>query len=394
MRILQVHNFYQQAGGEDQCFASNRAMLTGRGHQVMSFALHNDAVARIGALATAARSFWNAEVYRDLRWLIRQARPDVVHFENVFPLVSPAAYYAAHAERVPVVQTLHNFRITCPSAILYRDGAVCEECLGRRFALPGVRRGCYRGSRAGSAVVAAVMAAHRLIGTWSRAVDAYIVLNRFALEKFVAAGLPADRLHVSPNFLPAKLEPGPGDGGFALFAGRLTPEKGVTTLLEAWKGVSANLRLKILGEGPESERVRAAAAADPRIDWLGWRPQSEVVDLMGRATCLVLPSLWYEGFNRTIVEAFARATPVVASDLGSMRAIVEHGRTGLRFRPGDPGALAATLDALAINPGHRAAMAAAARREFETHYTEDANHDRLLAIYRSAGSRLQGWAAA
>lgn len=394
MRVLQIHNFYQQAGGEDQCFAVNRAMLTRRGHEVVSFALHNDAVERIGALATAAKSFWNGDVYRDLRWLIRQTRPDVAHFENTFPLVSPAAYYAAHAEGVPVVQTLHNFRIACPSAILYRDGAVCEDCLGRRFALPGVRRGCYRDSRAGSAVVASVMAAHRAAGTWSRAVDAYIVLNDFALEKYVAAGLPADRLHVSPNFLPAKLDPGPGDGGFALFAGRLTPEKGVATLLEAWRRVTGGLRLKILGEGPEADRVRRAAAADPRIEWLGWRPQAEVLDLMGRATCLVLPSVWYEGFNRTIVEAFARATPVVASDLGSMRAIIAHGRTGLRFRPGDPDDLAAALDALAADPARRAALGAAARREFEDYYTEDANYDRLLAIYRAAGSRLQGRAAA
>ena len=162
----------------------------------------------------------------ELRRTIRKHRPDVAHFENIFPLVSPAAYYACRSQRVPVVQTLHNYRMACLSAILYRNGAVCEKCVSKRIAWPGVLHGCYRGSRLGSAVVATMIGLHRAAGTWNRQVDAYIALNQFARGKLIEAGLEAERIYVNPNFLTSIPEPGDGAGGYALFAGRLRPGEG------------------------------------------------------------------------------------------------------------------------------------------------------------------------
>jgi glycosyltransferase involved in cell wall biosynthesis len=389
MRMLHVHNFYQLPGGEDQCFAATGAMLETFGHEVIRFIARNELIDRIGKLAASKKTIWNRSVYKDLRRLIRATQPEVAHFENTFPLVSPSAYYACHAEGVPVVQTLHNFRLVCPSAILYRDGHLCEECLAKRFPWPGMRHGCYRGSRLGSAVVAIMLAGHRAIGTWARQVDAYIALNDFVQAKFIEAGFDAEKLHVSPNFLTVNPDPGDGAGGYALFAGRLTQEKGIDTLLAAWSTLGHDLNLKIVGDGTKAGEVAEAAARQPGVEWLGWRAIEEVLDLIGHAKFVVVPSGWYETFNRTQMEAFAKGTPVVASRLGSMQAIVDHGRTGLLFSPNDPDDLVRQVRWLLASPQAYARMRLAARQEFEARYTAQAGHDRLMRIYAAARTQWE-----
>lgn len=389
MRILHVHNFYQLPGGEDQCFAATGAVLEQHGHDVTRFTMHNDAVGELGKLAAAKTSVWNGAVYRRLRELIRGSRPAIAHFENTFALISPSAYYACHAEGVPVVQTLHNFRMVCPSAILYRDHGVCEQCLGKKVAWPGILHRCYRDSRLGSAVVAAMLAAHRAAGTWAKQVDAYIALTSFARAKFIEAGLDEDKVHINPNFLSSDPDPGDGGGGYALFAGRLTPEKGVATLLAAWQELGSVLPLKILGDGPEAGSVAEAAARNPGIEWLGWRSSQEVQALAGAAKIVVIPSTWYETFNRMHLDAFAKGTPIVGSNLGSMQAIIEHRRTGLLFRPGDPEDLVRQVRWLMDGPTEvYAAMRLAARREFEARYTAAASHANLMRIYRCARAQM------
>lgn len=390
MRVLHVHNFYQSPGGEDQCFAATGAMLENYGHEVVRFTLRNDVIDDMGRLAAARKAVWNGAVHSELRRLIRASRPDVAHFENTFPLISPAAYYACHAERVPVVQTLHNFRLACPSAIFYRNGGVCEKCLGKKIAWPSILHRCYRNSRLGSAVVAAMLAGHRAIGTWAEQVDAYIALNDFARAKLIEAGFDEDKIYVSPNFLSSTPDPGDGAGGYALFAGRLTPEKGIRTLLSAWEALGTQLPLKILGDGPESDHVAEASARRPNIEWLGWRTVEEVVTLVGGAKFIVLPSAWYEVFNRILLEGFAKGTPIIASRLGSMQAIIEHQRTGLLFAPNDPADLVRQVRwLLSRSPEAYAEMRVAARREFEDHYTATVCHDRLLRIYDAAQEQMQ-----
>jgi glycosyltransferase involved in cell wall biosynthesis len=390
MRILHVHNFYQLPGGEDQCFASTGAMLKDHGHEVVPFTVHNDAVATLGKVATVTTAIWNGTTYRQLRRLIRTTRPDVAHFENTFPLVSPAAYYACHAEGVPVLQMLHNFRIVCPSAILYRDGRVCEDCLGKGFAWPSIRHGCYRHSRLGSAAVATMTTVHRAIGTWRREVDAACAPNSFVRAKFIEAGFPPATLHVHPYFLSSTPDPGDGAGGYALFAGRLTPEKGIRTLLSAWEKLGPDVPLKVLGDGPEANSVAEAASRCPWIEWLGWRPVEEVQSLTGSAKFAVIPSVWYETFNRMHLDAFSKGTPVVGSDLGSMQAIIDHRRTGLLFRPDDPDNLIQQVRWLLNSPAEvYAQMRAAARQEFEARYAAKASHDRLMGIYAAAYEQME-----
>lgn len=384
MKVLLCHNQYQQRGGEDEVFEAEARMLEEYGHAVIRYTRHNDAINDIGRWDVTCRTLWNRETYAGLRELIRQERPAVMHCTNTFPLISPAAYAAARAEGVAVVQGLHNYRLLCPSALFLRDGKVCEDCQGRAVAWPGVRHACYRGSRAASAVVAALNAVHRGLGTWRRGVDLYFTLTEFSRRKLVAGGLPADRIVVKPNCVHPDPGPGDGRGGYVVFVARLSAEKGIDTLLDAWRRLARPVLLKVIGDGPLADRVKAAAAANPRVEYLGRRPLPEVLDVIGGASCLVMPSVWYETFGRTIIEAYAKGTPVVASRLGAMAELVDEGRTGLLFDAGDPDALAAAVDRLLADPAALARMRPACRQEFEAKYTAATNYRQLIGIYERA----------
>ena len=384
MRILRVHNYYQQAGGEDAGVASEVELLTSRGHTVIPHFVHNDAIDGMSRLTVAGKTIWNRDSAADLRRMLTGHRPDVVHFDNTFPLVSPSAYYAARDAGVPVIQTLHNYRLLCVNATLFRDGRVCEECVGRAIPWPGVQHACYRNDHKASAVVAAMLSFHRAIGTYRRAITTYIALTEFARRKYIQGGLPASRIVVKPNFLERDPGVGPGDGRFALFVGRLTEEKGVRVLIDAWRHIGDRLPLKVVGSGPLEGELAAAADGVAGVQRLGRQPLERVMQMMGEATVLVFPSTWYEGLPRTIVESFAKGTPVIASDLGSMAELVDHGRTGFKFRPGDAADLARQIERLVSDPGLLPALRRAARDEYEQKFTADQAYDALMQIYRSA----------
>jgi len=383
MVVLMVHNFYQQPGGEDQSFAAEAGLLEAYGHTVCRYTLHNDAIQQMSALRVARATIWNTTAYRELRALIRQVQADVVHFQNTFPLVSPAGYYAAQAEGVPVVQSLRNYRLMCPNGLFFRDGRPCELCLGR-LPWPGVRHACYRNSRPATAAVATMLTVHRALGTWSKHVDAYVALTAFARQKFIEGGLPADKIAVKPNFVYP--DPGPTEQkeDYALFVGRLSAEKGLDVLLEAWPKLGSRLRLKVVGDGPLAGPVQEAARANEHIEWLGRLPYDAVLDRVGRAALLVIPSVWHEPFGRVAIEAYAKATPVVASDRGALAEIVEHERTGLLFHPGDADDLAAQVAWLLDHPTRSRQMGKAARQAFETTYSAERNYEMLMAIYEAA----------
>lgn len=384
MRAIAVHNYYQQPGGEDQVFAAETALLESRGHEVHPHTVRNEAIGVLGQLDLARKTIWNPDSCRTLGSLFHDTHPQVAHFHNTLPLISPSAYYAAKAEGVAVVQTLHNFRLSCVNGLFFRDGHVCEDCLGKFAPWPGVLHACYRGSRAASSVVAGMLAYHKLRRTYHEMVDVYIALTEFAKHKFIEAGLPAEKLVVKPNFIDPDPGVGSGDGGYALFVGRLSPEKGLNTLISAWRTGGRSLPLKIVGDGPMAATVEQASEEFEVITWLGRRTREEVLALMKRASVLVFPSEWYEGFPMTLVEAFAVGLPVVAGRLGSMASLIEHGRTGLLFTPGSTTELTDAVNWLRTHPNEAAAMRQAARAEYEAKYTADANYQQLMAIYERA----------
>jgi glycosyltransferase involved in cell wall biosynthesis len=387
--ILLIHNFYQQLGGEDRIFEAESRLLEDNGHRVLRYTVHNDQIAGMHPLGMAAVSLWNRSVYSEIRTLIRTERPDVIHFHNTFPLISPAAYYAAKAEHTPVVQGLPNYRLLCPNAIFLRQGRICEDCMGRKVPWPGVIHTCYRNNRAASAVVATMLTVHRALRTWTKMVDVYIALTEFARQKFIQGGLPADRIVVKPNFVYPDPGPGRGQGDYALFVGRLSPEKGLDTLLEASKCLGEKMRLKIVGEGPLAPQVAEAARHSSRIDWQGGLSNEQVMAAMKDAQVLLFPSVWYEGFPVVIVEAYAAGLPVIASQLGSMSSLINPGHTGLFFRPGSSEDLAAQVEWALGHSGELARMRREARQEFEARYTAERNYEQLLDIYRIATERAR-----
>jgi len=385
MKVLLAHNFYQQPGGEDQVFADEGLLLESHGHEVIRYTVHNDAVESMGRLSLAARTIWNRQSYRELRDLVRRERPAVAHFQNTFPLISPSAYFAVRREGAAVVQELPNYRLLCPAAVLFREGRACEDCVGKAIAWRGVVHKCYRGNRGATAVVAAMTAVHRFAGTWENAVDAYITLTEEGREKFIAGGLPADKLRVKGNFVFPDPGIGDGSGGYAVFVGRLSPEKGIDTLLEGWSRLQIPLPLKVVGDGPLAAMVQAAAAKNPAIQWLGRQPPTEVLKIVGAAVFLLCPSKWSEtGGPKTVLESLAKGTPVIASRLGSMREVIDDGRTGLHFEPGNADDLADRVRAILMDRQRLEAMRIEARRDYESRFTAESNYAVLMQIYERA----------
>jgi len=384
MKILMLHNRYLVPGGEDQCSVAEAALLRDHGHEVELLEEDNRRVEQLGNARTALRTVWSQESYRRIDERLRSGRFDILHVQNFFPLWSPSVYYAASRNKVPVVQTLHNYRLMCANALFFRDQHLCQECLGRFMPWHGVVHACYRNSRPASAVVASMVGAHKLAGTWRKRIATYIAVSEFARGIYVAGGLPAEKIAVKPNFIHPSPAPGAGGGGYALFVGRLSTEKGVATMLEAWKGAQDAIPLKIVGEGPLAELVIATARECHGIEYLGAKLLPEVLDLMRSAEFLVFPSEWYETMGRTIMEAFAVGTPAVATRIGPPAFMVVPGETGLHFAPGSVSELRERVEWCSRNLGQMRAMRGKARQAFEASYTGDANAEMLLGIYRRA----------
>lgn len=381
LRVMMVHNAYQQAGGEDGVVAAELALLRSRGHEVHELRRHNDELAAMGPLAAAGQAVWSTASKAQARELIDLTQPDVVHVHNTFSLISPSVYWACAQAGVPVVQTLHNFRLVCPQAMLLRGGKVCEECIGR-MPWPALVHGCNPGSRARTAVMLGMVALHRAIGTWQHKVTRYIALNEFCRDKFIQAGLPAHKIVVKPNFVAAGTAV-PGTRSGVLFVGRLAPEKGIEVLSEAWRTLvhrAPALALRVAGTGPEERRLQTQHG----VTMLGSLGPAAVRAEMQLAQVLVLPSIWYENFPLTLVEAYASGLPVIASRIGALAELVEHGETGLLFEPGDARGLADALQWATRNPAAMLAMGAKARARYDARYTPDINYAQTLAVYRSA----------
>jgi len=392
MKILVAHNVYQQRAGEEAVVGAEVRLLEANGHAVVRYERYNDELqgrGALGGIGAGIETVWSSRSFREVREAIRKERPDVAHFHNTFPLISPSAYYACAKAGVPVVQTLHNYRLLCPAAKFLREGKVCEACLGRNSAWPGVAHGCYRGSRAATAAAAAMLAVHRGMGSWQSKVDVYIALSEFARLKFVEGGLPAERIVVKPNFVAGDLAPRTQPGSYVLFVGRLSEEKGPQLLLSAWRGMQAKFPLRIAGDGPLLEKLsrEIGESSLAHIELVGRRTPDEVRTLMHGARFLVFPSMWYEGFPMTIAEAFADGLPVIASQLGSMAEIVQDGVTGLHFEPGNAADLAAKVAWAWNHPEELARMGRAARAEYEAKYQPSTNYEMLMDIYRVATMR-------
>jgi glycosyltransferase involved in cell wall biosynthesis len=383
MRILTAHNYYQIRGGEDESYTAEKKLLETMGHQVETYEEHNDRISNLSNIQLAQSTIWSSQAYRHLKNLFQATKYDLLHVQNFFPLISPSVYYAAKDAGIPVIQSLRNYRLLCPNGLFFRDNRVCEDCLGQIIPISGIVHGCYRESKLASAGVSAMLTVHRGLKTWQNAVDKYITLTEFARQKLIQGGLPPDKIVVKPNFVSPDPGMGTGGGGYALFVGRLSLEKGINTLLKAWRHLSGQIPLKIIGDGPLAESIRLAATEIPQVELLGRLPVSQVYDLMGEATVVIFPSEWYETFGRVAVEAFAKGTPVIGANIGAIAELIDNQRTGLFFEPGNSEDLIGRVEWVLNNRTSWQEMRQHARLEYETKYTPDVNYQQLMEIYRS-----------
>jgi glycosyltransferase involved in cell wall biosynthesis len=388
--VLAIHNYYQQPGGEDQAFAAETRLLEAHGDEVIRYTTHNDRVGLLGPLDLAKKTIWNAETYLDLRSIIRDQHPDVMHAHNTFPLISPAAYAAAREGGVPVVQTLHNFRLVCANGLLFRNGRICEDCIGKTILWPAVLHKCYRGSAAASAVVATMLHYHRARGTWHHDVDVFVALTDFARRKLIEGGLPAAKIVVKPNFVDWGADAQPvnqeAESDYILFVGRLSAEKGIRTLIAAWNALPAPPPLRIVGDGPLRDEVLRAAATNPLVRWLGYQPAPKIQQLLRGARALVFPSEWHEMFPLVLIEAMSVGVPVIGSRVGAVESVIEDGKTGLLFTVADPEVLAKKVCWAWEHQGAMASMGENARAVYLERYTGAVNYQLLREVYARATS--------
>jgi glycosyltransferase involved in cell wall biosynthesis len=385
MKILFIHNYYQYAGGEDNVVAAELKLLADHGHQVELWSVDNKDLPTglRGKISTALNTTYSTSSKVTALAKLQAFKPDVVHVHNFFPQLSPSIYDACLALNIPVVQTLHNYRLMCPGAMLMRQGKICEQCI-KDSPYQAVLHGCYKGSKLGSLVVAHMVATHRKLGTWQHKVSRFIALTEFAKDKFIEAGFPADKMVVKPNFVNDPFIDSPSvervTPPFGLFVGRLSVEKGLHTLLKAWALLDDATLLKVAGTGPLAELV----AKETNVEPLGLQSPAEISLLMQQAAFLVLSSEWYEGFPLVLVEALAHGLPILASNLGSMAAIIKDGETGLLFEPGNAEDLATKVKWLLANPDECTRLGVNARLAYLDNYTPEENVRQLLVVYQHA----------
>lgn len=389
-KILQVHNYYQLPGGEDTVVANEKQLLEDNGHTVVLYTRHNAELKEMGffrKLLLPLSTIFNFRTYRDIKRIIQTEKIDIVHVHNTLNLVSPAVYYAADGCGVPVVQTVHNFRLLCPAATFYHDGRICEDCLTKGLGC-ALRNKCYRGSRIQTLACVLNMLVHRATGILGKI--HYICLTEFNKEKLLSLKcIPEAHVYIKPNFVnnyhpvvPANMRK-----NRMIFVGRLEHLKGVDLLLEAWRLLGENApELVMCGTGPLEQWCRDFVAEHnlQTVTLRGFVPNEEVRQLIGESRALVLPTQCYESFPMTIAEAFAEGTPVITGNMGNAGSLVEDGITGVKYRYDDPSALADAVRRSASMAGTE--MVAACRKQYENTASPEGNYRTLCEIYSKTGN--------
>jgi glycosyltransferase involved in cell wall biosynthesis len=384
MRVLIVHGAYQQFGGEDSVVRAERELLERHGDEVLLYSRHNDETKTFNIFQKAAffpRSVYSWRSGGEIADAVHSFQPDVAFVHNVYPLLSPSVYHKLHSLGVPAVQVLHNFRPFCPNGFYYTQGQICEACRDGNY-LNAVRKRCYKDSYVFSGLYALTLGSNRLAGMVDK-VAGFICLTEFFKIKMLEAGVPDAKLFVRPNFVYAPPLPELSEAGkYAMFMGRLSPEKGCWTLVHAFERMP-QIPLKIVGTGPLEQELKDYVSQKGlcNIEFLGFKSGDEKWQLLRNSLCLVVPSEWYENFPVTVLEAFMAAKPVVAARMGGLPYIVEEGQSGLLFQSGNVEELAQTIQRLAEDPAGAVRMGIRGRSLSETKYGPEQGYSNLMDIF-------------
>lgn len=395
MKILQVHNRYKFKGGEDVVCDQEYELLQNRGVEVDRFIVDNkEQLDNIWALAKLVVTTHYSRKSRDVIYQkLQESSYNILHVHNFFPLLTPSIFDASTELGVPSVLTLHNYRLLYPNGLLLNEGKIDERTIAGS-AYRCVPDAVYRGSVFQTAVVAHMIEYHRRQGTWNNKVTRFIALSKFARSKFIEGGLPAEKIEVKPNFVEDHLEKTKSGEinldrqQFYLYVGRISSEKGIETLLQAWKRLPEEIPLYIIGEGPLAERLQKIYRSHDNIRWFGAQPREYIFEYLKHARGLIFPSECYEGSPLTILEAFSMGTPVISSDIGSQAEIVDGEINGLQFETGNAEDLAETIINLDRDKKMLDSLSNHARKSYLDKYTPEKNVERLMTIYRQAGKSL------
>lgn len=388
-RILQIHNFYQIPGGEDVVVRNEKRLLEEHGHQVYTYYRSNKELSekgKLGKLLLPFTAVYSLKTYREVKKLIRENQIDIVHVHNTLTMVSPSVFYAAFKCRVPVVQTLHNFRMLCPAGSFFRDNVICEECVehGMRCA---IRHKCYRNSKVQSLVSAAILQIHRIIGTYRRV--NFICLTEFNRMKLLESldkkreVVNPNRVYIKPNFtfaeeiVPSEEEP---EEKYFLFAGRVEALKGIDIAIRAFENLPEEL-LYVAGSGPMMEEMQTYVKDHgiKNVKFLGYLQKDEMSEKFYHAKAVIMTSQCYEAFAMTIAEAYSYGVPVIAGRVGNMDGMVNEGVTGVKFTYNSAGDLAEKVRE--FNQMDLAALKRNAREFYEKRLRPEDNYRKLMRIY-------------
>jgi glycosyltransferase involved in cell wall biosynthesis len=387
MKVLFVHNFYQQFGGEDSAAIAERNLLESHGDEVLCFTRHNDEIKSYSLWDKAAfipRTMYSHRTERELKQAVEDFAPSVAFVHNVYPLISPSLYHTLHALRVPIVQVVHDFRPFCPNGWFYIDGEICERCKFGNY-LHAVKHRCYKDSYILSALYSASLAGNRMAGMTDK-VAAYVCLTNFYRQKMLEVGLPEKKLFIRPNFIdPAAFAPdrsSPGAGEYALYLGRLSSEKGPLTVLRAFEKLP-DVPLKIVGTGPlEAEMKQYIRDKNlVNVEMVGFKSGADKWQMIKNALFAIIPSECYENFPMVSLEYFSGGKPIIASNLGGLPHIVEEGKTGMLYRPGDVDHLVEKIRCMLACPAQIAEMGKRGRELAETRYGPKESYSSLMNIF-------------
>ena len=383
MKVLLVHNSYQQKGGEDSVFEAEYELLKNHGNQVKKFVFDNNDIKSFkDKIFVSFKAIYNPNSKELFKNAIRQFRPDIIHVHNLFYLASPSILYEANRQNIPVVLTLHNYRLICAGALLLRNAKPCELCTKMIFPVYGIINRCYQNSLTKTTQIALTTSIHKILGTWKNRIQKFIVLTEFSKSIFLQSSLKPKntQIEVKPNFVQ---DYGTGEFNnrkdFFLFVGRLSVEKGIEILLKGFD--HSGFKLEIIGDGPLKKNVEKHCQENDTSTYWGFQSKAFIMSKLKTCLALVFPSIWYEGMPITILEAFSTGTPIIASDIGNINAIVQNGYNGFHFKTGDPAALNQKLKEVR---GHKELQIYAenARKTYDSHYSPEKNYELLMDIYQ------------
>lgn len=390
MRILILHNYYgsESPSGENIVVDKEVKMLREYGHSVKLYSRSSDEIRNIkyfGKIIGASATPWNPFSAQKVSKVIKDFQPDIVHAHNTFPLLSPSVFHAI-GNKAAKVLTLHNYRLLCSSGIPLRNGEVCLDCVKNRSIMPSLMHGCYRNSRIATIPIATKIGLHRLIGTWHKKIDAFIVLSDIQKKVMTEGGLPEKKIHIKPNFTnkPKTFIPFKDRKNQVLFVGRLSKEKGVQTLISAWKkwGHKAP-KLIIIGDGPDRKYLENLANGLP-ISFLGKKNHNKVEHELSSSRLLIVPSEWMEIFGLVVIEAFSVGTPAAVSNLGALPSLVQNGKNGVIFESGNISSLLSSIQPILSDNIMLEKLSINAKETFEVKFNQKTNYNNLINIYKNA----------